>query len=105
MSTRSATPSCCAAAKCRFRGRTGPPAAGEYYFDDLIGTRIVDADSGREIGEVEGILEGTGPAVLQVRAAGGEVLIPFAEQICVDIAPDDGVIRVRLPEGLEELNS
>jgi 16S rRNA processing protein RimM len=87
------------------RGELGPPPEGEYYFDDLIGTRIVDADSGREIGEVEGILEGTGPVVLQVRAAGGEVLIPFAKQICIDIAPNDGVIRVRLPEGLEELNS
>ncbi len=87
------------------RGELGPPPEGEYYFDDLIGTRIVDADSGREIGEVESILEGTGPVVLQVRAAGGEVLIPFTKQICVDIKPDDGVIRVRLPEGLEELNS
>jgi 16S rRNA processing protein RimM len=87
------------------RGELGPPPPGEYYFDDLIGTKIVEADSGREIGEVEGILEGTGPVVLEVRAKGGEVLIPFTKQICVEIAPQDGVIRVRMPEGLEDLNS
>jgi ribosomal 30S subunit maturation factor RimM len=65
----------------------------------------LDADSGREIGEVEGVLEAGGNLLLEVRSSGGEILIPFAKHICVEIAPENGVIRVRMPEGLEELNS
>lgn len=87
------------------RGQLGPPPEGAFYFDDLIGTKVIEADSGREIGEVEDIVEGSGPVLLQVRSAGREVLIPFAKRFCVEVAPEQGVIRVRLPEGLEELNS
>jgi 16S rRNA processing protein RimM len=87
------------------RSELGPPPEGEFYFDDLIGAKIVEAGTGREIGEVEDVVEAGGPMLLQVRAAGREVLIPFAKHICVAIEPENGVIRVRLPEGLEELNS
>lgn len=87
------------------RNELGPPPEGEYYFDDLIGTTIVEAESGREIGKVEDVVEGSGPLLLQVRAGDREILIPFAKHICVEIAPQNGVIRVRMPEGLEELNS
>jgi 16S rRNA processing protein RimM len=87
------------------RSELGPPPEGEFYFDDLIGAKIVEAGTGREIGEVEDVVEAGGPMLLQVRAAGREVLIPFAKHICVEIEPENGVIRVRLPEGLEELNS
>lgn len=87
------------------RGELGPPPPGEFYFDELIGTKVVEADSGREIGEVEDVLDGGGPLLLQVRSGDREVLIPFAKHICVEVAPEDGVIRVRMPAGLEELNS
>jgi 16S rRNA processing protein RimM len=87
------------------RGELGAPPEGEYFFDDLIGTKIVEAESGREIGEVKGILEAGGALLLEVRSADREVLIPFVKQICVEIAPENGVIRVRMPGGLEELNS
>jgi 16S rRNA processing protein RimM len=87
------------------RAELGPPPEGEFYLDELIGTKVVEADTGREIGKVEDVLEGGGPVVLQVRAGGREVLIPFAKHICVEITPEDGVIRVRMPEGLEDLNS
>jgi 16S rRNA processing protein RimM len=87
------------------RGELGPPPQDSYYFDELIGTKVVEADSGREIGEVEDILEGGGPVLLQVRSGDREVLIPFAKPICVDVTPENGVIRVRMPAGLEDLNS
>jgi 16S rRNA processing protein RimM len=87
------------------RGDLGAPPEGEYFFDDLIGAKIVEAGSGREIGEVKGILEAGGTLLLEVRSADREVLIPFVKQICVEIAPQSGVIRVRMPDGLEELNS
>jgi 16S rRNA processing protein RimM len=87
------------------RGELGPLSPGEFYFEELIGTKIVEADSGREIGEVADVLDGGGALLLQVRSGDREVLIPFAKPICVEVAPENGVIRVRMPEGLEELNS
>ena len=83
----------------------GPPPEGEYYLDFLLGCRVVDADSGREIGVVEEVLEPGGSLLLAVRGDRGEILIPFVDQICREVSEEKREIRVRLPEGLEELNS
>ena len=87
------------------RDRLGPPPDDGYYFKDLVGCEIRDADDGRLIGSVEEILEPGGPLLLQVDARGREVLIPFVKDICVEISPEKRTIRVRLPAGLESLNS
>ena len=86
------------------RERLGPSPDDSYYFEDLVGCEIRDADSGRLIGSVEEVLEPGGSLLLQVDADGREVLIPFVKDICVEIAPEEKTIRVRLPEGLESLN-
>ena len=83
----------------------GPAPEGGFFFHDLIGCRILDADSGRELGVVRDVLEPGGAAVLEVDSKGGEILVPFVQSICVEITPGERTIRVRLPEGLEELNS
>jgi 16S rRNA processing protein RimM len=82
----------------------GPAPEGGFFFQDLIGCRVLDADSGRELGIVRNVLEPGGAPVLEVDSAGREILVPFVQSICVEIAPREGTIRVRLPEGLEELN-
>lgn len=75
---------------------------GEYYHRDLIGCDVV-TESGEAIGTVTAV-EGDGSATrLVVRSSRGEVLIPFADEICtVDVAAKR--ITVRPPEGLLELN-
>ena len=83
----------------------GPPPEGEYYYVDLVGCVVRDADTDREIGVVEGIQEPGGPLVLEVRRGDREILIPFIREICVEVEPDEKSIRVRMPEGLEELNA
>jgi hypothetical protein len=42
--------------------------------------------------------------MLAVAAAQGEVLVPLAQEICVGIDVGARLIRVRMPEGLLELN-
>ncbi|HUQ92589.1 MAG TPA: ribosome maturation factor RimM [Bryobacteraceae bacterium] len=81
-----------------------PPAPeGEVYFSDLIGCRVIEKDSGLELGVVADCLEYGGPMLLQVKQGDGELLIPFVSAICqqVDIAGKQ--ILVVLPEGLKEL--
>ena len=83
----------------------GPLPAEEFFFRDLIGCRVVDAESDAVVGRVEDVLEPGGQLLLQVKTEGREILIPFVSSICIEIDPKRQRIRVRMPEGLEDLNS
>jgi ribosomal 30S subunit maturation factor RimM len=78
-----------------------PLEAGEYFHSDLVGCEVRDHASDRLIGRVTGWEEYGGPALLEVDD--GRLLIPFVKAICVDILPEQRLIRVNLPEGLEAL--
>jgi len=73
---------------------------GEYFQDDLIGCEVIDRRTGKTIGKVTGWDDGGGAGLLEV----GNLLIPFARSICVEIDPAARRIEVELPEGLEDLN-
>ncbi|MGH9782972.1 MAG: ribosome maturation factor RimM [Terriglobia bacterium] len=79
--------------------RVLPPRV--FYISDLIG--CVVREDGETLGTVEAIEETGGALLLQVRTAEGELLVPFAEEICrtIDVAKRE--IHVRLPEGLKDL--
>src|SRR6266404_647720 len=72
-----------------------PPAPeGEYYLSDLVGCEVFDAT--RRIGVVTGWQDHGAPPLLEV----GDLLIPFAREICVEIDVKSRRISVELPEGL-----
>lgn len=77
-----------------------PLEEGEFFQSDLIGCEVIDRSTGDSIGRVTGWDDGGGAGLLVV----GDVLIPFARAICVDIDPMAHRIVVELPEGLKELN-
>jgi 16S rRNA processing protein RimM len=74
---------------------------GEYFQSDLIGCEMVDHRTGASIGRVTGWDDGGGSGLLVVD---GELLVPFARSICVEIDPAAKRIAVELPEGLKDLN-
>ena len=80
-----------------------PLDEGRYYEHQLIGC-IVSTVSGSTVGVVTRIEGGTGSSRLVVDGARGEVLIPLAVDICVEIDVDAKRIRIDPPEGLLELN-
>lgn len=51
-------------------------AAGQYYWFELVGLRVVTG-SGKEFGQVTGLLETGANDVLEVEGAGKRLLIPF----------------------------
>lgn len=78
-----------------------PPAPkGSYYWVDLVGCKVVDAQ-GAEIGPVTAI-EDYGPHGILVVAlpAGGEGRIPFVEAIVTGVDLAAGRVTVDLPPGL-----
>jgi 16S rRNA processing protein RimM len=84
------------------------PAQDEMFIGDLVGCVLVDM-AGAEpvtVGEVEDVDRGAGPvALLVVRGAKGEVLIPFAESYLRKIDLESRRIEMALPEGLVDLNA
>ena len=79
--------------------RVLPPRV--VYVSDLIGCVVLE--NGEALGTVEAVEETGGALLLQVRTAEGELLVPFAEEICQTVDVGKREIRVRLPEGLKDL--
>jgi 16S rRNA processing protein RimM len=82
-----------------------------YYISDLIGCEVWEEAAATALGVVREVrpLAETGDLpeswVLAVEVAqGGELLIPLAAEICIEISLATRRITVRLPEGLRELN-
>jgi 16S rRNA processing protein RimM len=98
--------------------------AGHYFIADLIGCSVFECSGDASpvasspcssatapallggVTDVQSTGEGVaGTPVLVVQTRNGELLIPFAEDICTRIDPAARRIDVRLPEGLRDLNA
>jgi 16S rRNA processing protein RimM len=80
----------------------------EVYIADLVGCALVDV-AGKTpvmVGEIEDVDRTAGPvALLVVRGAEGEVLIPFAKSYLRTLDLAGKRVEMALPEGLVDLNS
>jgi 16S rRNA processing protein RimM len=80
-----------------------PLPGGMFYRHDLIGCRV-ETTGGTAVGEVTSVEGELETSRLVVAAPGGDVLIPLARAICVDIDVAARRVVVDPPEGLLELN-
>ena len=98
-------------------------AAGQYFVDDLVGCLVFEnfpeptllssppcslASAPALLGVVKDVQftgEGvSGTPILAVDTSGGELLVPLAEDICLNVDTRARRIDVVLPEGLRDLN-
>ena len=79
--------------------------AGWNYVSDLTGCTVLD--EGREIGRIEAVQFGAGEAPLLIvrDAAKRLVEIPFAEAYLEGVDIERKQVRMKLPEGLLEVNA
>jgi len=85
-----------------------PLSAEEVCIGDLIGCALMDVagPSPVLVGEIEDVDRTAGPvALLVVRGAAGEVLVPFAKSFVRRIDLEGRRVEMALPEGLADLNS
>ena len=75
---------------------------GQYYEHQLVGCSVSTADG--PVGTVVRVDRGAGGSRLVVEGARGEILVPLAADICVEIDVAGRRIRIEPPEGLLELN-
>ena len=83
-------------------------AEDEAYISDLIGCTLVDLAGPQPaaVGIIEDVDRDAGPvALLIVRGAAGEVLIPFAKSYLKKIDWEARRVEMALPEGLIGLNA
>ena len=80
-----------------------PLAPGRYYEHQLVGCTVEDA-LGESVGTVVRVESGAGGSRLIVQGPRGEILVPLAVDICVEIDLGSRRIRIDPPEGLLELN-
>ncbi len=74
---------------------------GAYYAHQLVGMRVILAESGESIGTLIEVLATGSNDVYVVKKTDGELLLPVIESVvrAVDLAA--GTISVVVPEGLE----
>jgi 16S rRNA processing protein RimM len=85
-----------------------PLAEDEVYIADLIGCTLFDVASPApvEVGEIEDVDRSAGPvALLVVRGASGEILIPFAKSYLRTLNVAARRVEMALPDGLIDLNA
>ncbi len=87
------------------RSQRSPLQAGWNYVSDLVGCVVLD--QGHEIGRIEDVQFGAGEApLLMVRDAAGRLVeIPFAEAYLDGVDVERKQVRMKLPEGLLEVNA
>ena len=78
-----------------------PPAEGEVYVHELPGMTVVDG-AGDPLGTVGTVYELPQGLALEVRRAGGDVLLPFREEFIREVDRDARRIVATPPEGLFE---
>ncbi len=76
-----------------------PPAEGEVYLYELPGMRV-ELEDGTLIGEVITPYELPQGVVIDVQREAGTVMIPFNEQIVVEVDREGKRLVVALPDGL-----
>jgi 16S rRNA processing protein RimM len=87
------------------RRERAPLEPGWTYLSDLVGCAVFDGE--REIGPIEGVQFGAGEAPLLIVAGGAKLSyeIPFAEAYLERVDTERKQVRMRLPEGLLDVNA
>lgn len=74
-----------------------------FYYDELEDMVVLD-EQGNTVGTVQSVMMVPGRDVLVVVSGSREVLIPFAADICYEVNRETRTVRVRMPDGLENIN-
>jgi len=75
-----------------------PP--GEFYWFEVLGLPVVDAEDGTHLGSLADIIPTPAHDVYVIRQGDRELLLPAVEEVITEINPQEGWIKARVPDGL-----
>jgi 16S rRNA processing protein RimM len=81
----------------------GPLPAGEYYWHQMIGLRVV-SEEGQVLGRLEEVFSTPAHDIWVARSSGKEYLIPAVDEVILSVDPREGEIKVRTLPGLWEVD-
>lgn len=74
---------------------------GTYFIQDLLGLSVVDVDNGTDYGTIADVLQtGANDVYLLRDGAGRERLVPVIPDVVLEIAPEQGYVKIRPLKGL-----
>ena len=74
-----------------------------FYFHEVTGWQVIDAESGRSAGEALRVLEHGPYPLLETSLEGKTLLIPLPDHLEVNVDRAAGTLTVPLPEGLVDV--
>ena len=78
-----------------------PLGEGDYFIQDLLGLKVLDADTGEEYGELSDVAPtGANDVYCVRRPSGEEVWIPAIRSVIVNTDLDEGRMMIRPMKGL-----
>lgn len=81
------------------------PDEGEVFAHELVGMKLVDADTGADLGAVIEFYELPQGLLLEFRGPSGVASLPFVDEFVHEVDREGRRITVRLPDGLLESGS
>ena len=74
----------------------------EFYIHEVIGSRVIDEDTGKDIGKVKDILTpGANDVWIVERPNKKDLLLPYIESVILSVDLNDTVVHVHVMEGLD----
>ena len=80
-----------------------PIGEDEYYVHRLIGLSVVD-EHGNEYGVIDGYFENGAHGILEMRTSIDTVLLPYTDEVIIDVNVDQNKIIINPIPGMMELN-
>jgi 16S rRNA processing protein RimM len=78
-----------------------PLPENTWFIKDIIGLKVINADSGEVYGKVEEILQSAPKDVYVVKAENGrQLLFPAIPEVLIETDITEGIIKIRPLEGL-----
>ncbi|MFO8069449.1 MAG: ribosome maturation factor RimM [Alkalibacterium sp.] len=74
----------------------------EFYIHEVVGSTVIDEDSGEEIGKIKEILSpGANDVWVVQRPNKKDLLLPYIESVILDVDIENQVVKVHVMEGLD----
>ena len=73
---------------------------GSYFIQDLIGLRVVDAETGEQYGTISDVSTTGANDVYHIQTPKGEALIPAVPSVIAEVNIDSGILRIRAIKGM-----
>lgn len=79
-----------------------PLEEGRCYIQDLLGCKVINAETGRELGEICEVTQTGANDVWHIKQGENEYLIPVIPDVVRSVEPENGIVKIIPLKGIFE---